>query len=84
MSADANCCTERDRIEIRELDWPSYPFAPPAITGDAHERQHHAVTAPLTRGFDLAVARDVIKQGVGAIKFSPTRAAQFVCRVPRT
>jgi hypothetical protein len=42
-----------------------------------------AVVAPLPRGLDLAIGRDVIMKSVKRIQFSPSRPARFVCRVPR-
>lgn len=39
-----------------------------------------AVVAPLPRGFDLAIGRDVIGRSVKRIQFSPSRLAMFVCR----
>jgi hypothetical protein len=40
-----------------------------------------AVVAPLPRGLDLAVGRDVIERSVSAIDFA-TRPATFHCRRP--
>ena len=42
-----------------------------------------AVVAPLPRGLDMAIGRDVIGKSVKRIQFSPARPVRFVCRSPR-
>jgi hypothetical protein len=42
-----------------------------------------AVVAPLPKGLDLAIGRDVIERSVKRIQFAPSRPARFVCRSRR-